>query len=56
MWLGMSGIWVTALLLRVCLRRARELGADVLVTLDGDGQHDPTEIPNVVEAYCSWDG
>jgi len=29
--------------------RARELGADVLVTLDGDGQHDPRDIPNVVE-------
>jgi len=33
-----------------CLfRRARELGADVLVTLDADGQHFPREIPNVVE-------
>jgi glycosyltransferase involved in cell wall biosynthesis len=30
-------------------KRARELGADVLVTLDGDGQHDPAEIPNVVK-------
>jgi GT2 family glycosyltransferase len=30
-------------------RRARELGADVLVTLDADGQHDPNEIPNVVK-------
>ena len=29
-------------------RRARELGADVLVTLDADGQHFPSEIPNVV--------
>ena len=29
-----------------CLfRRAGELGADVLVTLDADGQHDPSEIP-----------
>jgi len=28
---------------------ARELGADVLVTLDADGQHDPDEIPNVVQ-------
>jgi len=33
-----------------CLfRRARELDADVLVTLDADGQHDPREIPNVVK-------
>jgi len=28
---------------------ARELDADVLVTLDGDGQHDPAEIPRLVE-------
>jgi glycosyltransferase involved in cell wall biosynthesis len=30
------------------LRRAKELGADVLVTLDADGQHEPDEIPNVI--------
>lgn len=30
-------------------RRARELGADVLVTLDADGQHDPCEVPGVVK-------
>jgi glycosyltransferase involved in cell wall biosynthesis len=30
-------------------KKARELKADVLVTLDGDGQHDPSEIPNVIE-------
>jgi len=29
--------------------RARELDADVLVTLDADGQHNPEEIPNVVK-------
>jgi len=29
--------------------RARELHADVLVTLDGDGQHDPIEIPAVLK-------
>jgi glycosyltransferase involved in cell wall biosynthesis len=28
---------------------ARELNADALVTLDGDGQHDPCEIPLLVE-------
>ncbi len=28
---------------------ARELNADVLVTLDGDGQHDPNDIPFVVK-------
>jgi glycosyltransferase involved in cell wall biosynthesis len=30
-------------------KRARELKADVLVTLDADGQHNPDEIPNVVK-------
>jgi glycosyltransferase involved in cell wall biosynthesis len=29
--------------------RARELEADVLVTLDGDGQHDPADIPAVLK-------
>jgi glycosyltransferase involved in cell wall biosynthesis len=33
---------------RTCLAAARELEADVLITLDGDGQHDPDEIPAVV--------
>ena len=28
---------------------ARELNADVLVTLDGDGQHDPREIPKLIK-------
>ena len=30
-------------------RRARELDADVMVTLDADGQHDPREVPKVVK-------
>ncbi len=30
-------------------KRALEFGADVLVTLDGDGQHDASEIPQVIE-------
>jgi glycosyltransferase involved in cell wall biosynthesis len=30
-------------------KRARELNADVLVTLDADGQHNPDEIPNVLK-------
>jgi glycosyltransferase involved in cell wall biosynthesis len=30
-------------------RRARKLNADVMVTLDADGQHDPNEIPMLVE-------
>ncbi len=35
--------------IQTLFRRARELDADILVTLDGDGQHDPRDIPNVVE-------
>jgi glycosyltransferase involved in cell wall biosynthesis len=35
---------------RSLFRRACELNADVLVTLDADGQHDPHEIPGVVRA------
>jgi len=35
--------------LRSLFQRARELGADVLVTLDGDGQHDPSEVPEIVK-------
>ena len=31
-----------------CFRHARKVGADVLVILDGDGQHDPSQIPDVV--------
>ena len=30
-------------------KRARRLNADVLVTIDSDGQHDPKEIPNIVK-------
>ena len=29
--------------------RARELGADVMVTLDADGQHDPDDIPRLIK-------
>jgi glycosyltransferase involved in cell wall biosynthesis len=37
--------------LRAGLRWALEHGFDAVVTLDGDGQHDPTEIPRFVAAY-----
>jgi len=30
-------------------RRAREAGADVMITIDADGQHDPDDIPKLVE-------
>jgi glycosyltransferase involved in cell wall biosynthesis len=32
--------------------RAHEFDADILVTLDGDGQHYPAEIPNLVQAIA----
>ena len=36
--------------LRELFDKARETGADVLVTLDADGQHDPAFIPQLVSA------
>jgi glycosyltransferase involved in cell wall biosynthesis len=30
-------------------KRGREIGADILVTLDADGQHDPDYIPKLIE-------
>ena len=30
--------------------KARKENADIMITLDGDGQHDPAEIPNLVKA------
>jgi len=35
--------------------KALELDADVVVTLDGDGQHDPIEIPHLVKPVLSGD-
>lgn len=35
--------------LRSCFEAGRDLGADVIVTLDADGQHDPDQIPKVAE-------
>ena len=35
--------------LQSLFKRARDLKADVLVTLDSDGQHDPSEIPQLVK-------
>jgi glycosyltransferase involved in cell wall biosynthesis len=39
--------------IRSCFSAARDLSADVLVTLDGDGQHDPEQIPKVIEPIVS---
>jgi len=35
--------------IRSALEKGRQLGADVLVVLDGDGQHDPRDIPSLVK-------
>lgn len=35
---------------------ALEQGYDAVVTLDADGQHDPAELPNLLEAYRSGAG
>ena len=34
---------------------AKDLNADILVTLDGDGQHDPEEIPQVIKPIIEGD-
>jgi glycosyltransferase involved in cell wall biosynthesis len=39
--------------LRAGFRHALELGVDAVVTLDADGQHDPTEIPRFLDAFTS---
>jgi hypothetical protein len=36
--------------LRSLFTAAREMGADVMVTLDADAQHDPQDIPKLLEA------
>lgn len=35
--------------LRTCFETAREMGADRMVIIDADGQHDPKEIPQVLQ-------
>jgi len=35
--------------IRSALAKGRQLRADVLVTLDGDGQHDPNDIPKLIK-------
>lgn len=34
--------------MQTLFRKARELGAEAMITFDGDGQHDPHEIPALV--------
>ena len=35
--------------IKSCFQKAKELDADILVILDADGQHDPDEIPHVLQ-------
>jgi glycosyltransferase involved in cell wall biosynthesis len=39
--------------LQVGFRKALELGAAAVITLDADGQHDPAEIPKFLEAFAN---
>lgn len=39
--------------LRSCFKAARDLDADVMVTIDSDGQHDPAEIPKLLHLIMS---
>lgn len=39
--------------LRSIFGKARELGASALVTIDGDGQHNPAEIPRLLEGLAA---
>ncbi len=41
--------------IRSALSKGRELGADVLVILDGDGQHDPRDIPKLIKPIIDGD-
>ena len=42
--------------LRAGFRQALADGANAILTLDGDGQHDPAEIPAFLDAYRTEDG
>lgn len=39
--------------LKTCFEVARKINVDAMVILDGDGQHDPDEIPNVLVPVLS---
>jgi glycosyltransferase involved in cell wall biosynthesis len=38
---------------KTCFRVARENGAEILITLDGDDQHDPDELPRLLQPLLS---
>ncbi len=37
----------------VLFKEAKRMGADIVVTLDADGQHDPDDIPNLIKPILS---
>jgi len=39
--------------IRTCFETAKELNADIMVILDSDGQHDPSNIPDFVHALTT---
>ena len=39
--------------IRTAFLKALDLSADIIVTFDGDGQHDPDEIPRIIEPILS---
>ena len=41
--------------LRTLFERSRQMDAEIIVTLDGDGQHDPNEIPKVIQPLLNGD-
>lgn len=41
---------------RVGCDHALEQGADIIVTIDGDGQHDPKDIPRAIDRLLQGDG
>ncbi|MGH8216042.1 MAG: glycosyltransferase family 2 protein, partial [Rhodanobacteraceae bacterium] len=42
--------------LRAGFRKALELGASGVLTMDGDGQHDPADIPRILAAVRRFPG
>ena len=39
--------------IRSCFEYAKQQNADIMVILDGDGQHDPSKIPDFVHALTT---
>jgi Glycosyltransferases involved in cell wall biogenesis len=39
--------------IRALFQAARDQNADIMITLDSDGQHDPDQIPRLIERLCT---